>query len=330
MVPLVQSGRHAGAVRIAYSKRRQEQRIAELVEQQEATLSGTVTRLGLAAGGLVGLSAALLLLLARSVARPVVRLTGLAERVGAGDLNVRCDVPGRDEVATLGRRMNEMVGGLREREKIRETLGRYVGPSVSTVLLSGDVELGGEERVVTVLFSDVRGFTTLAESLEPPEVVRVLNAYFERMVDAVFEHGGMLDKFMGDGLMAVFGAPADLPDHALAAAQCALDMVARLRSVNEALEAQGRSALKIGIGLHTGPVIMGNIGSTKRTEYTAIGDTVNVASRLEARTKDLGADILMSEATAAQIAGRLPTRRIGEIQVKGKQQSLVVHALESP
>jgi class 3 adenylate cyclase/ABC-type glycerol-3-phosphate transport system substrate-binding protein len=327
MVPLVQSGRHAGAVRIAYSKLRQEQRIGGLRSRQEELLSGTVLLLTLAAAGLVGLGAVLLILFARSVTRPIVLLTKMAERVGAGDLTVSCEVPGRDEVASLGRRLNQMVVGLREREQIREMFGRYVGSGVSSVLLSGRVELGGEERVVTVLFSDVRTFTALSEALPPPDVVRLLNVYFEQMVDAVFAHGGMLDKFIGDGLMAVFGAPADLPDHAAAAARCALDMRERLQRVNDQLRATGLPALSIGIGLHTGPVVMGNIGSSKRAEYTAVGDTVNLAARLESQTKDLGRDVLLSGATESALVGEFETERIGEIHVKGKRHAVVVYGL---
>ena len=327
MTPLVQHGRHAGAVRIAYSKQRQDERIAAVRARQEQLLGSAVVLVIVAAGGLIGLSAVLLLLFSRSVAQPLVQLSKLAERVGAGDLTVHCEVGGRDEVAALGVRLNQMVVGLREREQIRETLGRYVGPTVSDAILGGHVELGGEERVVTVLFSDVRGFTTMSETMTPPEVVHVLNAYFEQMVESVFSHEGMLDKFIGDGLMAVFGAPRDVGDHAMWAVRCALDMRARLIKVNEALGAEGEPALSIGIGLHTGPVVVGNIGSTKRTEYTAIGDTVNLAARLEGQTKEHGVDILISEATYTAIADRIECDRLGEVRVKGKQLGVVVYAV---
>jgi class 3 adenylate cyclase/ABC-type glycerol-3-phosphate transport system substrate-binding protein len=327
MVPLIQDGRHAGAVRIAYSKQEQERRIAALRARQEQLLSRAVLLVLVAALALVALSTVLLVLFSRSVTQPLVRLNQLAARVGAGDLSVRSDVVGRDEVADLAVRLNEMVSGLRERHQIRETLGRYVGPSVSDAILAGRVELGGEEREVTLLFSDVRGFTSMSELMSPPEVVRVLNVYFEQMVDAVFEHHGILDKFIGDGLMAVFGAPGDLPDHALCAARCALDMRRRLEEVNQQLRAASLPALMIGIGLHTGSVVVGNIGSSKRTEYTAIGDTVNLAARLEGLTKDQGVDILVSESTYRPIAAQVVAESLGEVQVKGKQRGVMIYAL---
>ncbi|MCA9678887.1 MAG: extracellular solute-binding protein [Kofleriaceae bacterium] len=329
MVPLVQNGRHAGAVRIGYSKARQDHRIAALRARQEQLLSRAVLLVLVAAIGLVALSTVLLVLFSRSVALPLVRLSQLAARVGGGDLSVHCDVRGRDEVAALGVRLNEMVDGLRERQQIRETLGRYVGPTVSDAILGGQVELGGEEREVTLLFSDVRGFTTMSETMSPPEVVKVLNTYFEQMVEAVFSHDGMLDKFIGDGLMAVFGAPRALDDHAMSAARCALEMRRRLEAVNDQLRAAGLPPLAIGIGLHTGSVVVGNIGSTKRTEYTAIGDTVNLASRLEGLTKERGVDILISEATHARIAERVDAEPLGDAQVKGKQRAVTIYALRA-
>jgi class 3 adenylate cyclase len=329
MVPLVQNGRQAGAVRIGYSKREQEARIAALSARQEHLLMSAIYLVTLAAIGLVALAMAPLRLFARSVTQPLVRLSDLAARVGGGDLSVHADVGGRDEVSALAKRFNGMIEGLRERQVIRETLGRYVGPSVSDAILGGHVELGGEERIVTLLFSDVRGFTTMAEAIRPHEVVRVLNAYFEQMVEAVFKHDGMLDKFIGDGLMAVFGAPRAVPDHAMSAVACALDMRRRLVEVNDALRAAGLLELKIGIGLHTGPVVVGNIGSSKRMEYTAIGDAVNLAARLESQTKEQGVDILISEATYAAVADRVVADRLGEVQVKGKNKVVVIYALRA-
>jgi adenylate cyclase len=210
---------------------------------------------------------------------------------------------------------------------IKETLGRYVGPSVSDVILAGDVDLGGEEREVTLLFSDVRGFTTMSEAMKPHDVVRVLNSYFERMVDAVFEHEGMLDKFIGDGLMAVFGAPRSDEDHAMHAVRCALEMRRMLVEVNAMLKKSNLPELAIGIGLHTGRVVVGNIGSTKRMEYTAIGDAVNLAARLESQTKEQGVDILVSEATYERVSSRVVADPLGSVKVKGKTTGVAIYAL---
>jgi len=327
MAPLIQNGRQAGAVRVGYSKKEQEDRIHDLRTRQETLMRSAVYLVIIAALGLVVLATVLLRLFARSVADPLVRLSDLAAKVGAGDLSVHAAVDGRDEVSALGVQLNGMVSGLRERQVIKETLGRYVGPSVSDVILAGDVDLGGEEREVTLLFSDVRGFTTMSEAMKPHDVVRVLNSYFERMVDAVFEHEGMLDKFIGDGLMAVFGAPRSHEDHAMHAVKCALEMRRMLVEVNAMLKKQNLPELAIGIGLHTGRVVVGNIGSTKRMEYTAIGDAVNLAARLESQTKDQGVDILISEATYERVSTRVIAEPLGSVKVKGKTTGVAIYAL---
>jgi class 3 adenylate cyclase/ABC-type glycerol-3-phosphate transport system substrate-binding protein len=327
MAPLIQNGRQAGGVRVGYSKQEQEDRIRDLRTRQETLMRSAVYLVIVAALGLIVLATVLLRLFARSVADPLVRLSDLAAKVGAGDLTVHAAVPGRDEVFSLAVQLNGMVSGLRERQVIKETLGRYVGPSVSDVILAGDVDLGGEEREVTLLFSDVRGFTTMSEAMKPHDVVRVLNSYFERMVDAVFEHDGMLDKFIGDGLMAVFGAPRSDEDHAMHAVKCALEMRRMLVEVNAMLKKSNLPELAIGIGLHTGRVVVGNIGSTKRMEYTAIGDAVNLAARLESQTKEQGVDILISEATYERVSSRVVADPLGSVKVKGKTTGVAIYAL---
>jgi adenylate cyclase len=327
MAPLIQNGRQAGGVRVGYSKQEQEDRIRDLRTRQETLMRSAVYLVIVAALGLIVLATVLLRLFARSVADPLVRLSDLAAKVGAGDLSVHAAVAGRDEVSALGVQLNGMVSGLRERQVIKETLGRYVGPSVSDVILAGDVDLGGEERDVTLLFSDVRGFTTMSEAMKPHDVVRVLNSYFERMVDAVFEHEGMLDKFIGDGLMAVFGAPRSDEDHAMHAVKCAVEMRRMLVDVNAMLKKSGLPELAIGIGLHTGRVVVGNIGSTKRMEYTAIGDAVNLAARLESQTKEQGVDILISEATYERVSSRVVADPLGSVKVKGKTTGVAIYAL---
>ena len=329
MVPLVESGRHAGAVRIGYSMKTQNDRISALRSRQEHLLSRAVLLVLIAAAALIAFSAVMLLLFTRSISGPLVHLCRAADQVGGGDLDTHCDVAGRDEIATLGIRFNDMVRGLRERQRIKETFGRYVGPSVSELLLSGDIELGGEERDVTLLFSDIRDFTNMSENMRAPDVVRLLNTYFDQMVDAVFDSGGTLDKFIGDGLMAVFGAPNHLPDHAMCAVRCALDMRARLEHVNLLLESEGLPSVRIGIGLHSGSVVVGNIGSSKRTEYTAIGDTVNLAARVEGLTKDHGVDVMMTDAAYAEVKGRVDAVEIGSVAVKGKERTVQVYALRS-
>lgn len=205
----------------------------------------------------------------------------------------------------------------------RERLGRYFSPEVAALLAErSDDDPGSETREVTVLFSDLRDFTALSERLSGAEVVALLNQCHERMVETVFAHGGTLDKYLGDGLMAYFGAPVAQPDHAERAVRCALAMQERLAELNRSRAASGRDTLRMGIGVHTGTVVLGNIGAHRRREYTAIGDTVNVAARTEELTKSVGAPILVSEETRRRVGDVIAFTAAEPVLVRGRTQPL--------
>jgi adenylate cyclase len=225
-----------------------------------------------------------------------------------------------------------MTAGLAERDHVRDLLGKVTSPAIAAELTRRGLALGGEEKKVTILFSDLRDFTPLSERLTPSELLEILNRYFTRMSQIVDARGGVVDKYIGDALMALFGAPLEQPDQAARAMAAALEMRAALTELNRELFPDSEYTLRFGIGIHTATVVAGNIGSPQRYNYTVIGDGVNAASRLESLTRqpEYATDIIVSAATLADASSRFVTRDLGAAAVKGKEQGMVIHALLGP
>jgi adenylate cyclase len=216
-----------------------------------------------------------------------------------------------------------LVGAVAREQHRRERLGRYFSPQVAAHLLEGGEEFGaGESREVTILFADLRDFTALSERLDGKAVVATLNEFHTRMVDQLFAFGGTLDKYMGDGIMAYFGAPVAQPNHAEQAVRCALAMQEALTRLNGERTRRGEPPLHMGVGVHTGRAVLGDIGAPRRREYTAIGDTVNVAARIEQLTKIAGAPVLVSEETRQRAGDGFLFVPAEPVRVKGKSEPL--------
>ncbi len=280
---------------------------------------------------LVGIGLMLALTLAwfvsDSVARPLRKLQAAMGQVGQGQFDVRCPVVSNDEIGAVTEGFNHMVTGLRERESIREAFGRYVSPQVRDEILAGRAGLDGGQREVTILFADLRGFSTWAETSPAVEVVQGLNAYFTEMDIAIRAHGGLVLQFIGDEIEAVFGAPLSDPQHAAHAVAAAADMQARLEAWNQHRRATGQRELRHGIGIHSGTVVAGNIGSAERMSYALVGDAVNVASRIESLNKQFGSTILVSGTTRDLLADRSGLQPLESTRVKGRSAEVEVYRL---
>jgi adenylate cyclase len=232
-------------------------------------------------------------------------------------------------LAFVGSTLTRYATEGREKRKYRNTLLKYLSPQLVETIMQ-DFNWGNlraEKRRLTVLFSDVRGFTTFSEAFPPETVIATLNEHLNMMVTVIFKHQGTLDKFVGDCVMAFWGAPLHQPNHAELAARAGLEMIAGLEKLNQKWQSEGRPTLKIGVGINTGEMLFGNIGSEQRMDFTVIGDSVNLGARLESATKDLKAGIVISDATYREIQGQARVRPIGEISVKGKSQKIAVYEL---
>jgi len=232
-------------------------------------------------------------------------------------------------VIYLGITVHRFLAEERERERVKKAFESYVAPAVVQEMLKHPelLRLGGERREITILFTDIRGFTTISENLEPEPLVNLLHDFLNPMSNIIINQGGTIDKYMGDAIMALFGAPLKQPDHARLACRAALEMTATLQALNKEWESQGRPPLHVGIGINTGPVAVGNMGSDRLFDYTAVGDNVNLASRLEGLNKHYHTSILINQTTAAAVGngGGFILREVDRVQVKGKHHVAAIY-----
>jgi class 3 adenylate cyclase len=257
-------------------------------------------------------------LLARSMARPLLRMSGAARRIAGGELTVDLsDIRTRDEVGQLAASFEEMVEGLRQKEFIRDTFGRYLTREVVQQLLESEdgLKLGGEERELSLMMSDLRGFTSLTSFMPPDQIITFLNRYLGKMVEILMNHRGVIDEIVGDGILAFFGAPEPMQDHTVRAVACALSMQAAMEEINALNEKDGYAHLEMGIAVHTGRVVVGNIGSEKRSKYGVVGSDVNFTGRIEGYT--VGGQVLISHAAFERVKDHVDVRQTLTVQMKG-------------
>ncbi len=260
-----------------------------------------------------------------SIQRPIEEMLGIMEGVKRGDFSQRVRVLSNDEIGVLGDAGNAMIAGLAERERIRDTFGKYVTPEIRDEILAGRIPLDGERRLATLLFSDLRGFTTYVEENAPEEVIKSMRAYFTAMQQAIRMHQGIVLQYVGDEIEAVFGVPLGYDDHPDKAVFAALEMRRRLEELNIGRMKEGKTPFGHGIGIHTGMVLAGNTGSEDRLSYALIGDTVNLASRIEQLTKPLHCDILVSEETAKRLENAFQMKAETPQRVRGYSRPLTVY-----
>ncbi len=318
-VPVENEGKRVGVVRIGYS-------IEDFLRAQERTKWFMIS----IAGGyfLAGLLVALVL--STRMARPIKRLADAALVIGAGDLTHKVEVlSGGRETRELGFAFNQMVDGLRERDLVKDTFSRYVTKQVADEILKnpGQIGVGGIKKEVTILFSDIRGFTTFSERNSPEEVIARLNEYLSAMVDVIFKYEGTLDKYIGDAIMAVFGSPLAHDDDPLRAVRTAYEMQQEVDKLNAKWRSEGKEPIRIGIGVNTGEVIAGNIGDLRRMEYTVIGDSVNLAARIEGLTKDFSCGTIISHSTYVKVIDYVTVEPLEMVTVKGKSHAVAIYEL---
>lgn len=276
---------------------------------------------------IVNIAIFIVFIFAKSLVRPVKRLAEASERIKDGDFEVTIRATTSDEIGDLTYSFIEMGKGLAEREKMKDAFGKFVNKDIAEQALKGEIKLGGERKEATVFFSDIRNFTSISERLEPEEVVEMLNGYMTRMVDCVNRTHGVVDKFIGDAVMAVWGAPISHGNDVENAINGALMMRESLMEFNADRGGPRKPIIRIGCGINCGPLLAGQIGSEQKMEYTVIGDTVNLASRVESLNKPFCTDILITEDAYKKTRGIFVVEPMQKIKVKGKSDEQQIYAV---
>ncbi|EMY63463.1 adenylate/guanylate cyclase catalytic domain protein [Leptospira terpstrae serovar Hualin str. LT 11-33 = ATCC 700639] len=264
---------------------------------------------------------------AKSLSTPILKLVDASEEIRRGNYHIELHATSHDEIGTLTKSFVSMGRGLEEREKLKDSFGRFVNQDIAELAAKGKLSIGGQRKYCTIFFSDIRSFTAISEKLQPEEVVEFLNQYMTEMVKCVQETGGTVDKFIGDAIMATWGALRDSKQHAKSTVEAALRMRDKLIEFNKGRGTVKKPIIQIGCGINTGYVIAGQIGSSDKMEYTVIGDSVNLASRVESLNKETHTDILITETTYQEVKSDYHVLSMGEIELKGKSKAQKVYAV---
>lgn len=304
--------------------------ISQTSEEVILEVSNEVRRRAIfVAGTAVSIAIFAIFLFSMTLTSPIEKLAELIKVVSKGnfDVSARSEVKSNDEVGDLAKAFDEMTEGLKERDKVKSLFSKFHGSSVTEDLINKDVGLGGQSKEVVVFFSDIRGFTAFSEKRNPEEVVAMLNEYFGVMVSIINKYGGVVDKFIGDAIMAIWGAPKESEKDAYHAVRACLEMRKALEDLNAKRAARGEDPIAIGMGLHAGRAISGTIGSDERMEYTVIGNTVNTASRIEASTKAFGADLLVTDDVLSRAGDEFKVDYAGAAEVKGRSEAIKMYKI---
>lgn len=279
---------------------------------------------------IIGLNLAILIIyfFAKSISNPIIRLVGATKQIEQGNYSLDIRPSTTDEIGSLTYSFLNMSKGLEEREKMKDAFGKFVNKEIAEQAMRGEIKLGGERKIVAIFFSDIRGFTAISENLEPEEVVEFLNEYMTEMVACINQTHGVVDKFIGDAIMAHWGAIASRGNDTENAINAAIMMRTALKKFNESRGQDiKKPIIKFGCGINTGPVISGQIGSDERLEYTVIGDAVNLASRVEGLNKPFGTDILITEDSYNVVKDIYNVEQMPSIKVKGKEEPQTIYAV---